>query len=310
MNHEQADILVGVTARHEAEAALQYAAAEAVRRGCGVHIVHVLHPVWPTSRDVMDLTIIEGQLVKAGTYIVESCEQHVRELTRGQVRVTSDVVHGSAAASLVGLGEHAPAIVLQHHRMTHAHHIPTLSVTNGVASRARVPVVGVPDTWHEPGLAGDAEVAPGAPSTVVVGVENSAVSGAVVATAFDHAQRIGAEVRMVRAWLYPPYGDIDFSGALAVAEHDALVEEVRRDFEDVAAEYSSVHHEFVVTAGHAGDVLVEESRQARLVVVGRHSPLLPLGSHLGPVTRAVLSHSTCPVMVTQPGAWLGGDVRV
>ncbi len=306
MNQERGDIVVGVTALHEARAALQYAAAEALRRGCGVHVVHVLRPVWPTSRDVVDLAIVDGQLVKAGTHIVESCEQHVRELTQGRVPVTTDVVHGSAAPSLVGLGEHAPAIVLQHHRMTHRHHIPTMSVTNGVASRARVPVVGVPDTWHEPGLGAESDIEEEAPATVVVGVENAAVSGAVVAAAFAQAQLLGAEVRMVRAWLYPTYGDIEFSGALAEAEHEALVEEVRRDFEDVAGQYPSVRHEYVVTAGPAADVLVEESRQGRLLVLGRHSPLLPFGSHLGPVTRSVLGHSACPVVVTQSGAWIGG----
>jgi nucleotide-binding universal stress UspA family protein len=309
MDHERGDIVVGVTAVQDAGAALQYAAAEALRLDCGVHVVHVLHPVWPSSRDLTDVAIIDGQLVKAGTHIVEACEQRVRDLSQGRVRVITDVVHGSVASSLTGLGEHAPEIVLQHHRMTHPHHIPTLSVTNGVASSAHVPVVGVPDTWHEPGLSGEAATEPGAPATVVVGVENAAVSGAVVATAFARAQLLGADVRMVRAWLYPPYGDIEYTGALADAEHEALLAEVRHDFEDVAAQYPEVRHEYVVTAGPAADVLVEESRQARLVVVGRHSPLLPLGSHLGPVTRSVLGHSVCPVMVTQPGAWIASDVR-
>jgi nucleotide-binding universal stress UspA family protein len=226
------------------------------------------------------------------------------------VRVTTDVLHGSVAATLCALAEHAPEIVLQHHRMTHPHHIPTLSVTNGVAARAQVPVVGVPDIWHEPGLGGDVAARTGTtPSTVVVGVEDAGVSGAVVATAFESAQLLGAEVRMVRAWRHPPYGDFTGSEALAAAEHEALVAAIRRDFEDVAAQYPDVRHEFVVAGGPAADVLVAESRQARLVVVGRHSPLLPLGSHLGPVTRSVLGHAVCPVRVTQPGPWLAGDVR-
>jgi hypothetical protein len=37
------NVLVGVTDGHEIDAALDYAAA-AMRRGCGVHLVHVQHP--------------------------------------------------------------------------------------------------------------------------------------------------------------------------------------------------------------------------------------------------------------------------
>jgi nucleotide-binding universal stress UspA family protein len=33
-------------------------------------------------------------------------------------------------------------------------------------------------------------------------------------------------------------------------------------------------------------------------VIGRRHHLLPLGTHLGPVARAALAHSTCPVLIT------------
>ena len=52
--------------------------------------------------------------------------------------------------------------------------------------------------------------------------------------------------------------------------------------------------------GRAPDVLVDESERARLLVVGRHDPVLPLGSHLGPITRTVLDHAACPVLVVDP----------
>ena len=37
-----------------------------------------------------------------------------------------------------------------------------------------------------------------------------------------------------------------------------------------------------------------------MLVVGRHDPVVPLGSHLGPVTRTVLNHAACPVLVIDP----------
>ena len=45
------------------------------------------------------------------------------------------------------------------------------------------------------------------------------------------------------------------------------------------------------------NLLVAASREASLVVVGRRVRRNPLGAHIGPVTHAVLHHSTAPVAV-------------
>jgi len=36
------------------------------------------------------------------------------------------------------------------------------------------------------------------------------------------------------------------------------------------------------------------------VVVGRHDPLVPSGSHLGPVARTLLRAARCPVLLVAP----------
>ena len=36
------------------------------------------------------------------------------------------------------------------------------------------------------------------------------------------------------------------------------------------------------------------------MVVGRHDTVMPVGSHMGPVARAVLSASACPVLLADP----------
>jgi nucleotide-binding universal stress UspA family protein len=43
--------------------------------------------------------------------------------------------------------------------------------------------------------------------------------------------------------------------------------------------------------------LLIAGRSSHLLVIGRRHHLLPLGSHLGPVARAVLQHSTAPVLL-------------
>ena len=50
----------------------------------------------------------------------------------------------------------------------------------------------------------------------------------------------------------------------------------------------------------ATDALVEASRTSHLLVLGRHDPAIPIGSHLGPVARAVLRDAACPVLLADP----------
>ncbi|WP_326648879.1 MULTISPECIES: universal stress protein [unclassified Streptomyces] len=49
--------------------------------------------------------------------------------------------------------------------------------------------------------------------------------------------------------------------------------------------------------GHAQDHLVDASKDASLLVVGRRIRRSAIGTHIGPVTRAVLRRATAPVAV-------------
>lgn len=52
-----------------------------------------------------------------------------------------------------------------------------------------------------------------------------------------------------------------------------------------------------VIGGAAPPHMVDASREAGLVVVGRRNRSASVGAHIGPVTQAVLHHSTAPVAV-------------
>ena len=54
-------VLVGISGDEDAGAALEYAAEEARRRGCGVHLVSIVHPV-ATSSEAASFNILEGLL--------------------------------------------------------------------------------------------------------------------------------------------------------------------------------------------------------------------------------------------------------
>ncbi len=49
--------------------------------------------------------------------------------------------------------------------------------------------------------------------------------------------------------------------------------------------------------GTAAGHLVEASKEASLLIVGRRIRRAAVGAHIGPVTHAVLHHATTPVAV-------------
>ena len=57
-----------------------------------------------------------------------------------------------------------------------------------------------------------------------------------------------------------------------------------------------------VDARHAdpADALIDARRTTVLLVVGRHDAVFPMGSHLGPIARAVLREAACPVLLADP----------
>ncbi|CUR57263.1 putative UspA domain protein [metagenome] len=292
LNTEPRNVMVCVTPGEDCDAALEYAVAQARLRECRIHLVTAIPAFFSgaTGADYVHLT--EGQLRRYGPDLFVDCEDKIRKLSDGTVDVSTRILHQLPVQGLVAESENAALVVLQHHRMHQRHHLPARSTTNGVAARAHAPVVAVPDDWHE---------ADQHANLVAVAVEDAVSSAQVVRAAFEEARRLGAELHLVRAWFFSEAFDRDvFVGEAGVAQSAAVREELVRDFTPIAGDYPDVTWSPVVEHGRPADVLVAQSELARLLVVGRHDPVAPLGSHLGPVTRPVLTHAACPVLVIDP----------
>ena len=74
---EPRKVLVGVD-RSDSEAALQYAVVEAIRRGCGIHVVHVARPV-PAS-GMVDIALVEGELRETSQLLLATSTARAQEL--------------------------------------------------------------------------------------------------------------------------------------------------------------------------------------------------------------------------------------
>lgn len=288
-------ILVGVAGDEPTDAALELVAAEAVRRGCGVHLASVVHPV-ATSAEAASFNILEGTLHEVAASVLHSANTQLRSALGPDAAISTEVLHGGVVSALVDLSERAAVVVLQHHSPSRLGRVLTLSTTFGVAARAHVPVIAVPPGWHEQDPAH-------APRPVVVGLSDAVTSEAVLRAGVGEARARQAPLRILHTWFYTEmYDDLVFQDDAAARHQELLVGDVSAAIESVLAEAPDVAAELVVRHARPADALVEESAGAALLVVGRHRSVTRLGPHLGSRVRSVLREARCPVMVVDPVA--------
>jgi nucleotide-binding universal stress UspA family protein len=191
---EPRKVLVGVDSR-STEAALQYAVAEARRRGCGIHLVHVARPVLAT-RSLDDIALVDGELRNPDQLLLASAAGRTQKLLDDvapdddRLSVSTELTHGSVVAALQSMSRRAGLLVLEHHGMGPGGETPTLSVTAGLAAVAHCPMVAVPGTWRP---------SSGTSATVVVGVEHPDLDAAVIEAARHEADRRHARLELVQA---------------------------------------------------------------------------------------------------------------
>lgn len=146
---------------------------------------------------------------------------------------------------------------------------------------------------------------------IVVGVDHSEGAKAALAFAHEEARLHDATLRAVHAWQLGYNGYIDYTGfggaapavggdmselrEAAAAALDATVHEALPSPDDVKIEQR-------VVEGAAGAVLVDESRNADLLVVGSrgHGGFAQL--LLGSVSQQCAQHAACPVVIVRTKA--------
>jgi len=134
---------------------------------------------------------------------------------------------------------------------------------------------------------------------IVVGVDGSEGAGIALDFAMKEAALRGSGLRLVSAW------EIPASVLASVVAGKEFYEEFRENAVRVAREAAalvneeqpSVAHEEIVAEGHAGKVLLENAGDAELMVVGRRGLGTLREMLLGSVTRHVVAHAKCPLVI-------------
>lgn len=131
---------------------------------------------------------------------------------------------------------------------------------------------------------------------VVVGVDGSPDSQKAVEWAEQYAVAVGAQLRLIAAWSWPvSYGqELHVDGCQPEAAADSTLEKAKASL-SMADDDIEAH----VRKGAAPTILVDASRDASVLVVGRHSYSPIARALLGSVSSYCLQHATCPVAVVQ-----------
>jgi len=278
----QPQVVVGIDGSATPQGAMLWAAAEAARRGASLLIAHAgdAEPADPLAPDVPNafarllLTEAEATLGEAGldcpVSTVVSAENPVHLLTR--------------------LSEQADLMVVGSHGLGRRTSALLGSVAFRVAAHSRCPVTLVPTGWDE-------RAATRRP--VVVGVPVSAFARSPLYVAFAEAHHRGVPVRAVRTWSRTDWtGELrDLVYTTSPAFEAKQREYVDRMLDPVRTIYPDVPVQVVLSGERIDELLLRETGDAALLVVGSRFADGHNYSRLGPTTSRLIHRASCPAMV-------------
>ena len=283
-------VVVGVDGSGSGYRAVEWAAAEAVRRGVALRLVSAFS--WTTSdhptRQSGRVAQYRDQLLEAARHRLSRAARIAEDTGLG-VATTQQVEIGAPIEVLGSEARRAQLLVLGDRGLGGVAGLVLGSVAVALAARGACPVVIVRgETRNTDG-------------PVVVGIDGSPVSEAALAFAFDAAAVRGVALVAVHAWsptavdkALEPVMDWD---AVADEEEAVLAERLS----GWGQKYPQVTVRRSVVRDGAARALVDASRGAQLVVVGSRGRGEAAGLFLGSVSHGVLHAAHCPVAIVRPG---------
>ncbi|MEU6933728.1 universal stress protein [Streptomyces sp. 2RAF24] len=276
-------IVVGLDGTEQADAAAGWAADEAVLRGTGVRLVHVLEP----SPDVLVPLVSREPEESWAEDLLARTAAGLRERRPG-LTVTTQVLPSGPVPGLVAAADQGELLVLGSRALGGVAGYLVGSVGMSVAGRVEGPVVLV---------RADGEGARRGP--VVAGVDVRQPADALLRFAFEEAALRGGPLDVVYVQHLPLYASL--GPAMVPDVRPAVTPEIQLSLDDLLtswrAEFPGVAASGRVLIGSASQELVRIAADAALVAVGRRTRRSVLGGHIGSVAHAVMHHSTAPVAV-------------
>jgi nucleotide-binding universal stress UspA family protein len=286
------EIVVGVDGSEVSRHAVAWAAKEAVLRGQELRVVHALQKwLYEMPEDAPNADVGRWAREESHRMLNEAVE-HAEQQAPG-VPVATEVLSGDARPALLAASTGATMLVVGGRGEGGFAGLLLGSVAHGVAGRSKCPVVVIQKEMAEP------------TGELVLGIDGSPKSRPAVVAAFAEAAARGATLHAVHSWQRVSWTVLDAmpqatSGATV---HGANVDEeaaravISEAVVGVAADYPGVKVVEQLIEGHPVHVLTQAAEGADLLIVGRRGGGGFASLRLGSVSRGVLHHAPCPVMI-------------
>ena len=286
-------ILVAVDGSPESDAAVRWAAAEAVLRNRPVTLIHVVAPIvvtWPI--DGVMTSYYEWQEENART-VVAAAEKALTAAAGDHTlpAVNIEIRHDAIVPELTAASEHADLLVIGSRGLGRVGGALLGSVSRTLLHHARCPVVVTKEAVTKEAGAGT----PRDTLPVLLGIDGSPASENATAFAFSEASFRGVDLIALHAWsdvaVFPALG-MDWH-TYEQQGHEILAERLAGWQE----RYPDVHVQRRLVSDKPAHWLIEESENVQLVVVGSRGRGGLAGMLLGSVSTAVAESALAPVAV-------------
>ncbi|GAA4397674.1 universal stress protein [Tsukamurella soli] len=287
-------ILAGVDGSPAASRAVTWAAAEAHSRGVALLLATVIDIGTEYSPYAGVTEELYGRMQEDARNALAAAEQQVVEQFPA-VPTSVVVKSGPPAAGLITLSRDALLTVVGATGRGRFSSILLGTVALALVTSDSCPVAVIRGV-------GEDDVVPQT-GPVVLGIDGTKGSDAAIRWAFDEASRRATTLTAVHTWtdrttatarVYAPQTGKDYDAA--DAEHSEILAERLAGWQE---KYPDVTVRRVMTPGEAADTLLTHARGAQLVVVGSRGHGDATGVVFGSVSRMLIHHSPCPVLVAR-----------
>ena len=286
----QRGIVVGVDGSPNSVIAVDWAAHEAALRKVPLSVVNVLNP-WsaPTLRGVpMPMPPSYTRLEQEErSKLLGDAVKTARQI--GPIDISSELVLGPPTQTLVELSRDAEMVVVGRHGHGAMARALLGSVSSALVHHAHCPIAVIPES--------DSSMPHPSKAPVLLGIDGTPASETATAIAFNEASWRGVELVALHAWsdtaLFglrtPDWSSLEADAKELLAERLAGWQERFPD---------AVVHRVLVNDPPAQQLL-EQSRSAKLVVVGSHGRGGFTGMLLGSVSTTVAHQAQTPVIIAR-----------
>ncbi len=285
-------LLVGVDGTEGSVEALRWAAHEAARRSCPLHVMTCAELPVAVEAGLIGSGAASGSAIDSIVHEYEATNQRGVNLARSfglDIEVTGETVLGAPAYALVGAAHPGDTIVVG--ATSHPGRLTEVlgSVATVVSHRAHCAVVVVHGADRK-----DAKV-----GRIAVGVDGSSCSDEALRWAIEEATRCDAELILVHGWTYPYQGP---RTGITEARDDMKLDAMRTleaSARMVREHAPSLRCHSIISEESPAKAIIDAAKEADMLVVGSRGHGGFTALLLGSVSRTVLQHSSVPVVVVR-----------